>query len=245
MASVRGIIFDIDGTLIDSNDAHAEAWRLGLKENGIEVDFASVRKLIGMGGDQLLPVIADIDSESDLGREASKAKERIFKERFLGTLRPFPEARELVAELSGRGLKLAVASSAAKRELSEFLAIIGVEDYFEATTSADDAESSKPEPDIVLAALRRLGLSGDEVIMIGDTPYDIEAAERAGVRSIAVRCGGWKDRELSGASAVYDDPKDLLAKLDRSPIFMGGGGGAPHAYRPGRTHGNPRDPRTP
>jgi HAD superfamily hydrolase (TIGR01509 family) len=240
MRPTRGIIFDIDGTLLDSNHAHAEAWRLGLKELGIEVDYRTVREAIGMGGDQLLPGVAGIESGSEQGRAASEAKDRIFRQRFFEGLRPFPGAKDLVAELAARGFRIAVASSAGKEELAKFLRILDIEQYLVGSTSGDDAESSKPEPDVILAALRRLGCQADEAVMIGDTPYDLTAAERAGVRSVAVRSGGWKDRDLRGAAEIYDGPADLLARLDRSPIFSGGGG-APHGYRGGQ-HEHARNP---
>jgi phosphoglycolate phosphatase-like HAD superfamily hydrolase len=116
------------------------------------------------------------------------------------------------------GLKLVVASSAKEDELTPLLEKAGTADLIEKKTSSDDAENSKPDPDIVKAALDRSGLAPDEVVMLGDTPYDIEAASRAGVRAVALRSGGWKDRDLSGAIAAYDDPADLLAHYDSSPL---------------------------
>jgi HAD superfamily hydrolase (TIGR01509 family) len=220
VGKIKGIIFDIDGTLLDSNDAHAKAWQEACLRHGFAIDFETIRNAIGMGSDQLLPAICGVDSESKMGKALSDAKGEIFEAKYLQSLLPFPNARELAENLANRGLLLAVASSAGKEELSVFLRRIGIASLLESKTSADDIENSKPEPDVVLAALQKLSLTPNEAIMIGDTPYDISAAEKAGVSTIAVRCGGWKDRDLRGASAIYDDPSDLLAKLETSPIFF-------------------------
>jgi HAD superfamily hydrolase (TIGR01509 family) len=220
VGKIKGIIFDIDGTLLDSNDAHAKAWQEACKRHGFEVDYETIRNAIGMGSDQLLPAVCGVDSESKMGKALSDAKGEIFEAKYLENLVPFPNARELAETLANRGLRIAVASSAGKEELSVFLRRIGIASLLESKTSADDIENSKPAPDVVLAALDKLSLAPDEAIMIGDTPFDIAAAEKAGVATIAVRSGGWKDRDLRGASAIYDDASDLLAKLDTSPIFF-------------------------
>jgi HAD superfamily hydrolase (TIGR01509 family) len=220
MQKIRGVIFDIDGTLLDSNDAHARAWQDACAEFGYSVDFETIRKAIGMGSDQLLPAVCGVDSESKEGKAISEAKEDFFKRNHLEKLRPFPNARELVKSMVDRGFPVAVASSAGKEELSVFLERIGIQDLLDSKTSADDIENSKPAPDVVLAALDKLGLEPSEAIMIGDTPYDIAAATKAGVATIAVRSGGWKDRDLRGAAAIYDDPSDLLNKLESSPILL-------------------------
>lgn len=218
MKRVRGVILDVDGTLVDSNDAHAHAWVDALAEHGINVEFERVRPLIGMGGDKLLPEVSGIEEETPEGKRISKRRSEIFKERYLPKLKAFPSAKELLQRMRDEGLKLVVASSAKEDELNPLLKIAGASGLVEEKTSSDDAENSKPDPDIVKAALESSGLAPGEVLMLGDTPYDIESASRARVRVVAVRCGGWKDADLSGAIAVYDGPADLLAQYESSPF---------------------------
>ena len=218
MSTIRGVILDLDGTLIDSNDAHAHAWVAALAEHGYDVPFARIRSLIGMGGDKLLPAAANIDSESEQGKQISERRGAIFSERFLPHVRAFPQVQNLLERLHARGLKLAVASSAQEDELKSLLELTDAAKLFETTTSSSDAKRSKPDPDIVQAALDRLGLPPEVVVMVGDTPYDVEAAARAGTGMIALRCGGWDDDALSTAQAAYADPAELLAQLASSPL---------------------------
>lgn len=210
----RGVLFDVDGTLVDSNDAHARSWVEALSHGGWSVPLPRVRALIGMGGDKLLPEVTGLDPEGQEGRRIKEQRKRIFRERYLPTLRPFPEARGLIDALAARGLRLGVASSAEEDELEDLLRAADAEVLLPRATSSSDAERSKPDPDIVHAALDRLGLTGQEVTLIGDTPYDVAAARRAGVRCVALRCGGWGDKELDGAAAVFADPAELRAHLD-------------------------------
>lgn len=213
-----GILWDIDGTLLDSNDAHARAYAEALREDGLDFPIELIRRLIGMGGDHLLPELADIDSESPRGRRITAWKKGIFHERHLPFLNAFPRAAELVRELERRGFRMGAASSASGEELEDLLECAGVAELLSVRTDADDVESSKPEPDIVHAALARLGLEPVDAILIGDSPYDATAARRAGVPFIGLRSGGWSGAELRGAIAVYEDPADVLAHLDESPL---------------------------
>jgi len=219
---VRGVILDVDGTLVDSNDAHARAWVEALKDAGFDVPFDRVRPLIGMGGDKLLPEVTGLPEENPRAKRAGKKRGQIFKERFLPSLRAFPQTREALLRMREAGLKLAVASSAEPEELKALLRIAGAEELVVGASSADDAGRSKPDPDVVHAALARLALDPNRVVMIGDTPYDVEAASRAGVRAIAFRCGGWDDARLRGAVAIYDGPADLLNRFDGSPLARSG-----------------------
>src|SRR2546423_6154611 len=214
----HAVIFDIDGTLVDSNDAHARAWVEALGEYGRHVEFTRVRPLIGMGGDKLLPEITDLAADSREGEAISERRAEIFRQRFLPRLQPTRGARELLEWLHDQRLKLYVASSAKAEELQPLLRVADADKFMEATTSSDDADRSKPDPDIVSATLRRAGVAKPDAIMIGDTPYDLEAALRAGINIIALRSGGWPDRELRGALAVYDDPADLLNHYELSPF---------------------------
>lgn len=215
---VRGVILDVDGTLINSNDAHARAWVDALADSNIFVSFTQVRGLIGMGGDKLLPALASIDEASDLGQRISSIRGEIFRRQYLPHLKAFPKTRELLLHMRDCGQTLAVASSAKKEELEPFLELANVRDLVTAAASSSDASSSKPDPDIVQAALDQLQLQPTQVVMLGDTPYDIEAAGRAGVGTIAFRCGGRSDADLAGAIAIYDGPADLLAQFAASPL---------------------------
>jgi HAD superfamily hydrolase (TIGR01509 family) len=214
----KAVLFDIDGTLVDSNDAHAHAWIRAFSEAGVQVAFENVRCAIGMGGDKLMPAVAGIEEESALGRRIATRRQENFKADYLPHLKPFPDAGTLVRTVESLGLKAVAASSAKRDELEALLKIADAPSLLRDSTSADDAEESKPDPDIVHAALKKAGAGANEAVMIGDTPYDVEAATRAGVSVIAFRCGGWNDASLRGAIAIYDGPWDLLSRLADSPL---------------------------
>jgi HAD superfamily hydrolase (TIGR01509 family) len=221
MARIRAVLFDIDGTLLDSNDAHAHAWLDSLRGHGRSVPFDLLRSKIGMGGDRLLEEVASIDHESVDGRSITERRTLILKAHYLPDLGPFHGARVLVDRLRSRGLICAAVSSAAGEDLADLLRAAGVADLMDVVVSADDVDASKPDPDLVEAALDKIGVSADEAIMIGDTPYDIEAGQRAGVPVIVLRCGGgWTDRDFKDAVAIYDDPEHLSSELDSSPLHL-------------------------
>lgn len=214
----RAVLFDVDGTLVDSNDAHAHAWRQALQEHGIAVEFDEVRRLIGMGGDKVMPRLSGHEEDSDVGARIAERRRAIFTQEWLPRLTAFADAAALVAALEARGYRTVAASSAKRDELSRLLEIAGATSHFDAVTSSDDAAASKPDPDIVIAALEQADVPASETVMIGDTPYDVEAASRAGVACIGFRCGGWTDQDLAGVIAIYDDPADLLSQLEDSPL---------------------------
>jgi HAD superfamily hydrolase (TIGR01509 family) len=218
MTRTNAVILDIDGTLILSNDAHAEAWVDVGRELGHDIPFEKVRPLIGMGGDKVLPALTGLEEDSTEGKRMLERRGEIFVETYLATLKPAAGARELLQRFRDEGMKLVVATSARGEEMQKLLEQAGVADLVEDATSASDADASKPEPDIVAAALEKTGCPAAEVRMIGDTPYDVEAARRAGVAIVGVRSGGWNDAALAGALAVYDDPADLLRHYERSPF---------------------------
>jgi HAD superfamily hydrolase (TIGR01509 family) len=218
MTQIRAVLLDIDGTLIDSNDAHARAWIDALGELGYDVPFERVRELIGKGGDKLLPEVTGVEKDSERGKQLDKRRSEIFKQVYLPKLEPLPGARQLLEHMHQRGLRLVVATSAKSEEMDALLEICGADGLIDARTSSEDAEKSKPDPDIIQVALEKAKAKADEALMLGDTPYDIEAAARQGVRSVALRSGGWDDQALAGASAIYDDAADLLAHYDESPF---------------------------
>jgi HAD superfamily hydrolase (TIGR01509 family) len=214
----RAVIFDVDGTLVDSNDGHAQAWAAALAQAGQAIPVERIRPLIGMGGDKLLPRLTGIDIESSAGQAISQHRATVFRERYLPFLQPTPGAQPLLEKLHHDGLRLFVASSASADELNDLLKVAGATEWITTTKSSDDARRSKPDPDIVRAALGASGCQASEVVMIGDTPYDITAATRAGLGTIALRSGGWNDTALVNALAVYENPADLLDHYEHSPF---------------------------
>lgn len=209
------IIFDIDGTLIDSVDLHACTWHRALQRFGIEHPYGLVRAQIGKGGDQLLATLApDVDEERKAQMESYRSK--IFKRWGMPRITPFPRVRDLFLELRARGFRLALASSAKADELVHYEQIAGIPDVVDARTSSADAEATKPAPDIFAVALARLGVSAPDALVVGDSPYDAEAAAKLGVPTVGVLCGGFPPESLraAGAVALYHDPADLLERLE-------------------------------
>lgn len=216
MGANEAVILDVDGTLVDSNDAHARAWLEAFGEHGITVAFDHLRRSIGMGGDKLMPEVSGIEESSELGGKIAARRGEIFSSRYMPELQPFPDVRKLLERLKGDGFMLTVASSAKEEELDPLLDRAGVTDLIARSTSSDDAEESKPDPDIVVAALKKTGCARDRAIMLGDTPYDVAAARRAGIEIVGVECGGWTREALAGAVAVYRDPAHLLEEYEQS-----------------------------
>ncbi|MGG6242118.1 HAD family hydrolase [Nodosilinea sp. AN01ver1] len=217
--ALDGVVLDIDGTLVLSNDIHAQAWVEAFANHGYDVSFEQVRPLMGMGGDQLMPhLFAELSDEAEPGKTIASEHKELVLTKYRPQLKPTAGARELVEKLLAADLHVIVATSASDRELGVMLKVADVEDLLTETTTSSDAENSKPAPDIVQAALDKAQLAPDRVVMLADTPYDIEAAGKAGVKVIAVRSGGFSDGDLAGAIAIYDDPADLLHHYDRSPL---------------------------
>jgi HAD superfamily hydrolase (TIGR01509 family) len=218
MAQIHGVILDVDGTLIDSNDAQASSWVDAMAQNGFHVPYEKVRPLIGMGGDKLMPEVIGVNKDSELGNRIDKARGDIFMQHYFPHVKAFPGARELIERMRERGLKVTLASSAPKDQLKKSLELVGAADLIEEETSSKDVSQSKPSPEPVEETLKRAGLPPTEVVMIGDTSYDIESAKKVGVGTIAFRSGGWKDPDLAGAIAIYDGTEDLLEHYDSSPL---------------------------
>ncbi len=218
---LQAVIFDVDGTLIDSVDFHAEAWRQTLGRYGHEVPFEDVRFQIGKGADTFMPVFFSSEEMDRIGEEAKEFRKELFKREFLPQVRAFPCVRELFERILADGKRIALASSAVGEELEKYKEITNVGDLLQAETSADDAERSKPHPDIFQAALEGLGLKDpSRAIVIGDTPYDAEAARKAGIPSIGVLSGGFPEESLreAGCVAIFRGPADLLERYDESPL---------------------------
>jgi HAD superfamily hydrolase (TIGR01549 family) len=218
---IKAVIFDIDGTLVDSVDLHAQAWKETFKQYGKDVPYQQVRHQIGKGGDQLMPVFFSHEELDEFGEEMEEYRSKIFKRDYLPRVRAFPEVRELFLKIKADGKRLALASSAQEDELKTYKKLAQIEDLVEEESSADDAEKSKPHPDIFAAALKRLGdVAASEAIVIGDTPYDAEAAGKIRLRTIGVLSGGFPESELdaSGCIAIFRDPADLLAHYEETII---------------------------
>ena len=210
------VIFDVDGTLVDSVDFHAEAWRRTFAHFDHAVSFEAIRGQIGKGGDQLMPVFLSDDEVERRGKEMESFRKELFSRDYRARVRGFPGARELFQALKGRGKRVALASSAKGDELEAYKKAAGIQGLTDVDTSSDDAAKSKPHPDIFQAALAKLALPPDRALVIGDSPYDAEAAGKAGIAAIGVLCGGFPEADLrdAGATRVYRDPAHLLQAID-------------------------------
>ncbi len=215
---IEAFIFDIDGTLIDSNDFHAEAWQKAFEKYGKKISFNEIRPQIGKGADTLLPEFLTEQEIEEFGDEIADLRGEIFKREYMPRVKPFPKVRELFRRIKADGKKVALASSSNEDEVEEYKKIADIEDLVEKSTSADDAEESKPEPDIIKAALKLLGDPAPEtVLVIGDTPYDAEAATKAELKIVGVLCGGFPETNLreNGCLEIYENPADLLENYEK------------------------------
>lgn len=218
MRRYAAVLLDVDGTLVDSNDAHAHAWVETLAAHDLDVAFPRVRRMIGMGGDRLIEECGGPASGTKQNTKIGEERGKIFRERWLRHVTPLPGARKLVLRLRAEGYQYAIASAAKTDELVPLLEIAGLLDLCEVKTTSSDVEESKPDPEIVDAAVAKLMAERARTVMIGDTPYDVEAARGASVDIIGVTTGGWSTEGLAGAIAVYRGPADLLARWDESPL---------------------------
>lgn len=219
--TIQAAIFDIDGTLLDSVDLHAQAWVDAFAHFGVSVSHADARSQIGKGGDQLLPVFIDAERVEKEGEQIEAYRSELFKREYLPQVKPFPGVPDLFRHLKSEGLKIALASSGKREEVEHYQTLLGIDGVADVVVSSDDAERSKPYPDIFAAALKKLApIGADSALVIGDTPYDAEAASRAGIRTIGVLCGGFPEGDLrgSGCIALYRGPSDLLDGYRDSPL---------------------------
>lgn len=215
---VEAVIFDVDGTLVDSVDLHARAWQEALAVFGVDVPLDVVRGQIGKGGDQLLPVLVPAEILARIQAEIEALRGSLWERAYLPAVRPFPAVRALFERLARDGKRLAIASSSRARELARYERLLGVEDLVDARASADDADRTKPYPDVFEAALRALGGPPPGACpAVGDTPYDAVAAGAAGLRAVGLLCGGFDADWLreAGCVALYTDPQGLLRAYER------------------------------
>jgi len=210
----RGVLLDVDGTLVDSNDAHAHAWCEVLARHDHEVAFSRVRMLIGMGGDRLVELVTGIPRDSDENEALGRERSQLFREKWLASVRPLVGSRQLLLRLRADGLAYALATAAKSEELQPLLEIADIADLVEdhARTTSSEVDASKPAPDVVEAALGKIPIERSRVVMIGDTPYDARAARDARLAFIGVTSGGWPASELAGAVAIASGPADLAMR---------------------------------
>jgi len=215
----RAAIFDVDGTLVDSVDQHARAWQEAFAQFNHRIGYRRIRAQIGKGGDQLLPVFLSHELVRQQGKGIEAARSAIFRIRYMSDLQPFPRVRALMLKLRARGWKIAVASSAKKKELKIYELKCQIAHLLDVETSSDDVQRSKPYPDIFMAVRRKLhGITSSHCVVVGDSPYDALAARKAGMHSVGFLCGGFGRKNLrkAGAEHLYRDASDLLRNFDRS-----------------------------
>ena len=214
-------ILDVDGTLVDTNYQHAIAWYRAFRRQGIVLPVWRIHRHIGMGGDQLVEALTDADTERERGDDIRAAEKDLYLE-LIAEVEPFAGARQLIADLKERGHSVVLASSAKADEIEHYIDLLDARDLADAWTTAADVEATKPEPDLVRAALDRAGSSADDAAMVGDTPWDVKAAAKAGVPTIAVRTGGFSIDELegAGAAAVFESIEELRRRLDETPFAV-------------------------
>jgi HAD superfamily hydrolase (TIGR01509 family) len=211
---LRAFIFDIDGTLVDSNELHVDSWDRAFRKFGKRFPREALQAQIGKGSDQYLPEFLTKKEIADFGKQLDKYRSELFRKKYLPQVRPFPNVRELFQRICADHKRIVLASSGKKADTEYYVKLLNIEDLIEGYTSADDADRSKPAPDIFSAALEKLKARPAEAITVGDTRFDIEAARKAGLTTIAFLCGGTSESVLrdAGAVAIYRDPADFLAR---------------------------------
>jgi HAD superfamily hydrolase (TIGR01509 family) len=222
---LKAVIFDVDGTLVDTNDFHASSWGRALGDFGVQAELKDIRSQMGKGGDQMLPTLLSSDLLKEKGDQIEKHRGELFKRECLPEVCGFPGVRPLFERIRAAGQKIVLASSGRAAEVARYQEIVGIADLVDVVTTKDDAEHSKPCPDIFEAALDRIApITADEAIVVGDSPFDAEAAHKAGLRTVGLLCGGFSERILrdAGCVEIYRDPEDLLANYERSALAANG-----------------------
>lgn len=212
---MKAFIFDLDGTLVDSNQLHVDSWDRAFQHFGKQFPRAELQAQIGKGSDKYLPEFLSREEIDRFGKELDQYRAEIFTREYLPRVRPFPQVRELFQQIRAVGKEIVLATSGKEAETKHYVDLLQVGDLIAGMTTADDADQSKPEPDILLAALEKLkGVSAAEALLTGDTRFDMEAAKKSGMPAIGLTCGGTPAATLqaAGARAVFADPAALLAK---------------------------------
>jgi HAD superfamily hydrolase (TIGR01549 family) len=214
----QAALLDVDGTLIDSNYHHALAWYRAFRRSGIVLPLWRIHRHVGMGSDQLLPALVGERLEEERGKKIRGARDEEYG-RLIGEVAPLEGSRELIVELKERGLTVVLASSSPQDEIDHYLELLDARELADAWTTDDDVKATKPEPDLVHAALEKAGT--EDAVMVGDTPWDVEAARKAGVETICVLTGGFSEQELrdAGAVAIFESVEELRQKLDSTPLI--------------------------
>ena len=212
-------VLDIDGTLVDTNYHHAVAWYRAFREHGIVLPVWRIHRHIGMGGDQLVAALTDDRTERAHGDEIRDSETKRYFD-LIDEVETMDGSRELIERLKQRGHTVVLASSAKEDEVDHYLDLLDARELADAWTTSADVEATKPAPDLVTAALDRAGGSSDDAVMIGDTPWDVKAADGAGVQTLAVLTGGFSVHELreAGALDVFESVRELCEQLDRTPL---------------------------
>lgn len=220
----KALLCDIDGTLVQSNWLHAEAWRIAFEAMDLKLEQEAIRKQIGKGGDELIPVFVPWWKRPIVEEPLKTYRKYVFQHGLRQQVTAIPGVRELLLKAHEAGIKVAVATSSDKDDLEVLLGVAGVDDLIDEQTTADDADRAKPHPDIFAAVIKRLGLPPTECIALGDTPYDAESAGKAGIRTIGVMTGGWSRQELfdAGCIEVYESAADLLQHFEESALIRSG-----------------------
>jgi membrane protein len=220
---LKAIFFDIDGTLVDSNEFHVMAWDEAFREAGLVTEKSDIRGQIGKGADQLIPALFP-QAGSDQQQRIAKHHGTIFRDRYLHQVKPFPHAAELVGLLHAKGKDVILASSAERAEVDYYVGLLKLSAVLQGTVTKDDVANSKPAGDIFAAALAKVfPMAASETLAVGDTPYDVESALRSNVKTIALRSGGFSGRTLAeaGAVAIYASVKELFDRFQSSPLAAG------------------------
>jgi HAD superfamily hydrolase (TIGR01509 family) len=216
--AVEAALLDVDGTLIDANYQHALAWYRAFREHDIVLPIWRIHRAVGMGGDQLVPALVGEQVDKKKGDDIRDTRDGVYNSEFIDEVAPLEGAHDLIADLSGRGVRVVLASSSPEDEIEHYLDLLDAREVADAWTTKDDVEATKPAPDLILAALEKAQTK--RAVMVGDTPWDIEAARKADVDTICVVTGGWSNQELldAGAAAVYESVAELRAHLDEPPF---------------------------
>jgi HAD superfamily hydrolase (TIGR01549 family) len=213
----RAVLLDVDGTLIDANYQHALAWYRAFRMHGIVRPVWRIHRHVGMGGDQLVPALVGREVDDAQGDQIRDARDKLYEE-LIDEVEPLEGARDLIVDLRERGFKTVLASSSPQKEIDHYLDLLDARELVDAWTTDDDVEATKPEPDLVRAALEKAGT--DDALMIGDTPWDIEAARKAALPTVTVITGGFSEQELldAGAARVYETVAELRRHLEGPPF---------------------------